>query len=632
MRPAAARPLDVRGTAPRGVVQRKCACSGKSSAGGSCEECNKEATGLQRYSATRENPAISILPADLAARGSAAPTSRIAYPLVQRAAMPGVTPDPTGNPAGVSPEAEPSNSRQSPAATLIVDDDADQVGPGQMRKGAFLDQLQRSVCAAADDQLARVGRNTRGCPYIEGWISHYRRTSAQYLERALRRYAPEAASAKSAADYIPAVTERVLRAVTLWATTGQISGIPEELKGQVPGAGLFGAVGAIAGAVSGVVGGIGRALGRIFRKARDGVIRDAKEPQEVRDQLGAGQPLENGTRSRMESAFGHSFSHVRVHTGAQAADLSNSLKARAFTIGSDVAFGAGEYRPGTPIGDALLAHELAHVVQQAGRTESATPMRKDEAQVESLEEDADLSAVRAVTAIWSGAARPSKGTTQDAAPRLRSGLGLRRCGGSKFEHITAPVPETATLGPGGAASFQINGVDVIAEQDSRSDEEKYRNRALTRFGLDLDRNAQITYDQAHDRVLSFTPPHIVARVSTIFGEGYDPRAHSTYGRGTTPEDLSDLSGRTKTLHFHESRHGEDWFNFLRQNPVPVFGGRTGMSRAEFTAAVDRFNQEIRDYNRRAVEYSTLTTDCPGTPATERDLAPLGLHAEICHQK
>src|SRR5215471_3518726 len=91
--PAIPGPVEVRGRAPRGVVQRKCACGGKPGAGGSCEECNKEATTLQLYSATHQNPAISILPAagvsGFDATPKAAPASRVSYSLVQRAAMTG---------------------------------------------------------------------------------------------------------------------------------------------------------------------------------------------------------------------------------------------------------------------------------------------------------------------------------------------------------------------------------------------------------------------------------------------------------------------------------------------------------------------------------------------------------------
>jgi len=212
----------------------------------------------------------------------------------------------------------------------------------------------------------------------------------------------------------------------LWATTGQISGIPDELKGQLPGAGLLGAAGAVAGAVSGVIGGIGRALGSIFSKARDGGPREAGDPQEIKTQLGAGRVLDGGARSRMEAAFGHSFAQVRVHTDGRAAALSSSLNARAFTIGNDVAFGAGEYRPGTLIGDALLAHELAHVVQQRDAT-AIVPLQKGTTASNQLEDDADQSAVSAVLSLWGAAAARLSDFRKSAGPRLSSGLALQRC-------------------------------------------------------------------------------------------------------------------------------------------------------------------------------------------------------------
>jgi hypothetical protein len=67
----------------------------------------------------------------------------------------------------------------------------------------------------------------------------------------------------------------------------------------------------------------------------------------------------------MESAFSFDFAPVRVYTGAAAHDAASALGARALTAGTDILFRAGEYQPGTPGGDRLLAHELAHVVQQA---------------------------------------------------------------------------------------------------------------------------------------------------------------------------------------------------------------------------------------------------------------------------
>jgi hypothetical protein len=77
-----------------------------------------------------------------------------------------------------------------------------------------------------------------------------------------------------------------------------------------------------------------------------------------------GHPLDAGTRAYMEPRFGADFSGVRVHTDGQAAESAQAINARAYTVGRDVVFGAGQYAPQTGAGKRLLAHELAHVVQQ----------------------------------------------------------------------------------------------------------------------------------------------------------------------------------------------------------------------------------------------------------------------------
>jgi hypothetical protein len=77
----------------------------------------------------------------------------------------------------------------------------------------------------------------------------------------------------------------------------------------------------------------------------------------------AGRPLAPSVQREIASRFGHDFGSVRVHAGADAAKSATMLGARAYTVGNDIVFGAGEYRES---GNALLAHELAHVVQQDG--------------------------------------------------------------------------------------------------------------------------------------------------------------------------------------------------------------------------------------------------------------------------
>lgn len=93
--------------------------------------------------------------------------------------------------------------------------------------------------------------------------------------------------------------------------------------------------------------------------------RDITVPPLVREAVSSpGQPLDAATRGWMASRFGEDFGHVRVHTDDRAAVSARTLGARAYTVGSDLVFEAGEYAPVTTEGKRLLAHELAHVVQQ----------------------------------------------------------------------------------------------------------------------------------------------------------------------------------------------------------------------------------------------------------------------------
>ncbi len=78
----------------------------------------------------------------------------------------------------------------------------------------------------------------------------------------------------------------------------------------------------------------------------------------------AGQPLDRATRAYMEPRFGHDFSQVRVHTDAQAVESARAVGAHAYTMGNAIVFGTGRFAPGTQEGRQLIAHELAHVLQQ----------------------------------------------------------------------------------------------------------------------------------------------------------------------------------------------------------------------------------------------------------------------------
>lgn len=118
----------------------------------------------------------------------------------------------------------------------------------------------------------------------------------------------------------------------------------------------------------------GGACGACARKGAAGAGRAAAHdfneevevPSVVHEVLRSpGQPLDAATRAFMESGFGHDFARVRVHTDDQASSSARAVGALAYAVGPHIAVRGDKYAPATAAGRRLLAHELAHVVQQS---------------------------------------------------------------------------------------------------------------------------------------------------------------------------------------------------------------------------------------------------------------------------
>ncbi len=135
-------------------------------------------------------------------------------------------------------------------------------------------------------------------------------------------------------------------------------------------------------------GGSGGASGECeeCREKRSGLVQrraygaeQEEVPPVVYDVLRSpGQALDAQTRSFMEPKFGHDFSKVRVHSDDRASQSARAVNAFAYSVGEQIVFGEGQYAPASREGTRLLAHELTHVVQQAGSFSAGGSLRYGE--------------------------------------------------------------------------------------------------------------------------------------------------------------------------------------------------------------------------------------------------------------
>lgn len=406
-----------------------------------------------------------------------------------------------------------------PEPKLIVEADGSAPTTEQLSKDAFMDRLEDAVRITAEEALEGTAFSAEGCPYIEYWLRYYRARHGEKLERAIHKFAPETRRATSATEYIPLITERLRRAVDTWVATGRITDVPEGVPIQVPGTSPADAQAALAGGV--------------HRKGRDGAPMVPTNPSAIARELGPGEALPTAVRSRMEAVFDADFSAVRIHTDAAAASLAGRVNARAFALGQHIAFGTGEFRPATVVGDALIAHELAHVLQQqrAAASPASSAPTADTTAEGLLEKDADQAAYGAVTALWS-----RRGALAGRArTALQSGLQLQRCNRQATPARVSPTVDRITIVDSSAGAISgypdiVGNADLNAPgpfNDAATGE--CRNTHQVHFHLDAGDSADLTPTRVVPSatismagVTTFTvtnradgpPPHEIQRPST----------------------------------------------------------------------------------------------------------------------
>lgn len=303
-------------------------------------------------------------------------------------------------------------SGQAATGARIVDDGATPAA-GQMTRSELMTKLHEVAVRTASSSIGLLWRE-ENCSYIDDWFSRHAATPTPQLEALLQRFT-HVSSPQSATDYLAPVGTRLATTIARWRGGGDITSDLAEagVSSNVPaGAQSAGAPTATA-------------MAKHTANAAGGAF-EAGSPAAIAHELGDGQPLDGTIAAKAGDAYGASFSNVRVHTDAVAARMTNEHGATAFAVGEHVAFAPNAYQPNTPHGDALIAHELAHVVQQDNLGPAAVQKKKiDDDSVEPAEVEADQAATGFMARVWGGAKTAVKKITEVATKSQ-----MARCSGT----------------------------------------------------------------------------------------------------------------------------------------------------------------------------------------------------------
>jgi hypothetical protein len=297
---------------------------------------------------------------------------------------------------------------------------------------------------------------------------------------------------------------------------------------------------------------------------------------------GSGNSMPEATKSFMENRFSTDFSNVKIHTGNYASQLSNQLSAQAFTVDNNIYFNEGKYSPDSFAGKHLLAHELTHVVQQKNNLISRQP-----------------------------------------APQQAT--------------VTTPMVKGGTPMQQGGYSLQIGYITVTVLPDVYNSPKEPPHTAHTYLSKPTITISPPNYttDPKTGLITSFTPYpslQIGLSVETNYATGVTPSGPSDYGFGTRPQDRK---AGTTSIMFHEGSHGSLFISYIQNHissfPLPVFGGRVGMTEneflqkdAEYLQKVGKINQMILD----AIRVATITVDCAGVSIDQHNAGRRG-YVNIC---
>jgi hypothetical protein len=302
----------------------------------------------------------------------------------------------------------------------------------------------------------------------------------------------------------------------------------------------------------------------IHRKAAAPHAAGGDVPALVHDVLRApGKPLDPITRAFFEPRLGRDLGNVRVSADAAAARSAAAVGARAYTVGRRIAFAAGEYVPGTSSGRSLLAHELAHVVQQSGGGPVARPAilqrapdKYDGLTIDQLRKLVSKGDKRAAEALY---ARYEGMTTAQLAPYARGSDDIAR-----DVYARRTVPPKAAAGQG---SFSKDGMRDQLTKDISNNRTAtgIRRREPSAVTPDVEVEGG-TVGAARTDIPGLDKRAFIGQSKRAGGPGYNPK--SSFQPATNVKDLPHTVG-------HAEQHIADQLEeALAKIPREQLKGRT----------------------------------------------------------
>ena len=344
-----------------------------------------------------------------------------------------------------------------------------------------------------------------------------------------------------------------------------------------------------------------------------------------RSLAGAGRPLEPGLREEMEQRFGHDFSRVRTHAGSEAERSARELGAEAYAAGYDLVFARDPFAGGAlPLeGRRLVAHELTHVVQQAGMR-TALQMQPD-----AKKKAARAGKTRVIVAIHAEAGTTEGATATIIGEKAPLPIVLERNDLPEGTHrlTKRDVPGTPLV------EFEREGSTGYGFRWQRPEGVVSAERVVVVVGpaeFSFEEHAQAEFDAVPERIMSRLTKKGARRLETPEEKlGFANFARELQRRGVTDEELALFYERAKGA--ADPRRKFDWTWDWPSAVDQVIGGRAALEKKaeETTERFQAFSSNIPDIPADAYKLYRMSQVFPDLrAAAKEELAESGIDIEV----